>query len=270
MIRRRLKDSLKVLIGRSSAEPRRSSSSTRLRCPVCDNRDAAFKHLPFDLLRELNDHQHVHSFFQYETLNFEHYNCADCGASDRERLYALYCRRALAAEPRSRSVLEIAPAKPLTKFLRDLPHVTVRTADLFDPLADDKVDITDMQIYRDNQFDVVLCSHVLEHVPDDGKAMRELCRVLKPDGWGIAMSPIHLGLTHTYEDPTAVADPDLRWKFFGQDDHVRVYSKAGFVQRLSTSGFVVDEFGSTHFGQDVFANHGIHPRSVLYIVRKAQ
>lgn len=107
------------------------------------------------------------------------------------------------------------------------------TADLLLP-ADEKMDITGIQ-HPDDSFDVVYCSHVLEHVPDDRKAMREFYRVLKPSGWAIFMIPITVD--KTVEDPT-ITDPQERLRLFGQDDHVRRYGP-DFVDRLQEAGFSV-------------------------------
>jgi SAM-dependent methyltransferase len=264
----RLKDSLKVLIGKASAveEPARPSP-TGLSCPVCDARDIQMQPLPFHYFRELDRYQFVHSIFMSETMNLEHYLCSSCLASDRDRLYALYFKRVLAERSSQLTVLDIAPAAALTRFLRAQRELRIRTADLYMENVDDKVDITNMHQYADGQFDAFICSHVLEHIPNDLVAMRELFRVLKVGGWGIAMVPINLALTAILEDPSITDEPG-RWKFFGQNDHVRMYSKQGFIERLSSVGFRVETLGQKDFGEDAFKRYAIHPRSVLYIVRK--
>ncbi len=109
------------------------------------------------------------------------------------------------------------------------------TGDLEDPRADVRLDITDIK-YPDATFDVIYCSHVLEHVPEDRVAMRELRRVLKPNGWAILLVPV--SGDHTYEDPS-ITDPAERLKAFGLEDHVRQYGR-DFVDRLREAGFAVD------------------------------
>ena len=104
--------------------------------------------------------------------------------------------------------------------------------------VDDKVDISNMWLYDNNQFDFFICSHVLEHVPDDHKALSELHRILKPGGTGILMVPIILGLEEIDEDPFET-DESERWRRFGQHDHVRVYSKEGFLKRARDAGFFI-------------------------------
>lgn len=223
--------------------------------------------MPAFYFRELERCGFVHSIYQFETINLELYTCDVCGASDRDRLNALYFRDALRGSTTRLAVLDIAPTPPFTSFLSRLPQLEVRTADRYMPGVDDAVDIANMHTYADGQFDIVICSHVLEHVPDDVQAMRELYRVLANGGWGIVMVPIHLDLNEIQEDPS-ITDESLRWKYFAQYDHVRLYSKQGFIDRLRSVGFVVDQLGSEFFGADVFRTNAIHPRSVLYVVRK--
>lgn len=95
--------------------------------------------------------------------------------------------------------------------------------------------LTDIR-YPDESFDVILCSHVLEHVQDDRKAMREFHRVLKPDGWAILLVPITAD--KTFEDPSIV-DPQARLAAFGQEDHVRRYGP-DYIDRLREAGFTVE------------------------------
>ncbi|MCD6663412.1 MAG: glycoside hydrolase family 99-like domain-containing protein [Comamonas sp.] len=137
----------------------------------------------------------------------------------------------------------------------------------------DKVDITDMRSsYADGSFDFIICSHVLEHVQDDRAAMRELCRVLAPEGRAILMVPILLTQAHTDEDP-ALDDIKERVRRFGQEDHVRRYAKWDFLKRLRDSGFLVEMLDESKFQEltrvpRVFKNHGITSTSLLYIGKK--
>ncbi|GAA4459549.1 class I SAM-dependent methyltransferase [Nemorincola caseinilytica] len=235
-------------------------------CPVCRTGLSYFNPMSSEYLQMLDDSQHVFSLFAYETINILRYQCPRCYASDRDRLYALYIEKRLGTNCQSRyNMLDIAPTEALESYLRASSCINYRSADLFNPKADDKVDITDMNIYTDGRFDIFICSHVLEHVPDDNKAMRELRRVLKPGGWGIAMVPICLAIEETLQDDKIQTDID-RWKYYGQNDHVRAYSKKGFVTNLKNAGFKVNELGINDFGKEQFERCGIHPRSVLYIV----
>ncbi|MDU8432117.1 methyltransferase domain-containing protein [Pseudomonas syringae] len=237
-------------------------------CPVCSNRFPNFYPMGRGHLEIANRLNVFHSADDFETLNIGQYSCPECLASDRDRLYALYAMHLLNNPPdKELRILDIAPAAVLSSFLRSLPKARYRSADLYSPLADDIVDIMDMHIYADESFDLIVCSHVLEHVRDDRKAMSELFRVLAKNGSAILMVPILLQATHTDEDPDEKS-VDERWARFGQDDHVRLYSKNDFISRLKQSGFEIDALGSQAFGEGVFKQHGITERSVLYIGRK--
>lgn len=235
----------------------------RFLCPVCNSKLSRFAPLSDHYIRELDAHQHVHSIFALETMNVLQYECTRCRAPDRNRLYALYLARRCTAKTK---FVEFAPAPALSRFIRSIRTVEHRSADLYDARADDRVDLTQIP-YPDASMDAFLASHILEHIPDDRKAMRELYRILKPGGWGIAMVPIQLTLDTTLEGLPIDSDAD-RWKYYGQHDHVRLYSKQDFVARLGGAGFTVQQLGIDFFGKDTFEKHGIHPRSVLYVVEK--
>lgn len=132
-------------------------------------------------------------------------------------------------------MLHVAPEPCLEPRLRERLGEGYLTADLHDPDAMLRIDVTDID-RDDESFDVILCSHVLEHVEDDRVAMRELRRVLRGAGWAILLVPITAGRTR--EDPTIV-DPAERLRAFGQEDHVRRYGP-DYADRLREAGFRVD------------------------------
>jgi len=163
--------------------------------------------------------------------------CMHCGAVERHRLVWLYFKRKTDLfKGKPLKMLHVAPEEVFEKLLSHQLGVDYLTADLFNPSAMVKMDITDIQ-YPDESFDVIYCSHVLEHVADDRKAMREFFRVLKPNGWAILLVPI-IG-KFTFED-SSITDPVERTKLFGQEDHVRNYGR-DYVDRLRSVGFYVEE-----------------------------
>jgi SAM-dependent methyltransferase len=131
-------------------------------------------------------------------------------------------------------MLHVAPERGFEHRLRSRLGQNYITADLLNPRAMVRMDITDIQ-YPDEYFDVIYCSHVLEHVQDDKMAMKEICRVLKQGGWAILLVPITAD--RTFEDPSVV-DPSERLRVFGQEDHVRRYGP-DYIERLHESGFSV-------------------------------
>ncbi|MBO1067929.1 MAG: methyltransferase domain-containing protein [Dolichospermum sp. DEX189] len=263
----RIKDSLKVLIGMAKAVPLNSHPEEHY-CPVCSSPVRQFNRLADFYYDNLDKNEFIFSIFQGETLNQFQYSCPVCGASDRDRLYALYFQKELSEVYNGFRFLDIAPSSSLQSFIKTkYSDINYRSADLMMDGVDDVVDITSMNIYEDNTFDFFICSHVLEHIQNDIKAMNELYRVLKPGGKGIAMVPIALSLEEDYENPE-ITTAEGRWKHFGQDDHVRMYSKSGFVNKLASTGFLVHQLDVNFFGYEIFDKHGIHPRSVLYVVEK--
>ena len=237
-------------------------------CPVCTRRVPNFLPLPnayFDVLQRLNV---AWSLEDFETLNVGQYSCPHCAASDRDRLYALWVRCLLERTPNAPlRVLDIAPAPALSQFLRAQPGVVYRSADLRPGMACDTVDICAMPGYADGAFDLVVCSHVLEHVPDDAAAIRELHRVLAAGGSAILMVPILSTASRTDEDP-ALADVAQRWARFGQDDHVRMYARDDFLARLAAGGFTVHGYGAEDFGSALLRQCGVTVQSRLYIGTK--
>jgi SAM-dependent methyltransferase len=186
-------------------------------CPVCEhraNRFTRFKHHP-----------------NREGM------CVFCRSLERHRFFWLYAQAHTDLfDGRRKRVLHVAPEPCFVGQLRRRLGNGYLTADLMSPRAMVKMDITAIQ-FPDATFDVIYCSHVLEHVPDDRRAMREFCRVLKPDGWAILLVPITA--TQTFEDPSVV-DPAERLRLFGQEDHVRRYGP-DYVDRLQDAGFNVSE-----------------------------
>ncbi|APG65528.1 SAM-dependent methyltransferase [Tenacibaculum todarodis] len=139
-------------------------------------------------------------------------------------------------------VLHIAPEQCFLDIFRKQKNLEYITSDLESPIADVKADICDLP-FKDNEFDIVFCNHVLEHIPDDTKAMQELYRVLKPNGMGIFQIPQDINRAETFED-NSITDPKERAKIFGQYDHVRVYG-SDYFDKLRSIGFKVDEIDYT-------------------------
>jgi len=142
-----------------------------------------------------------------------------------------------------KKVLHFAPEQAFYKLFRNQKNLDYTTTDLFSPLADVKADICDLP-FKDNSYDVILCNHVLEHIPDDTKAMQELYRVLKPGGMAILQIPQDLSRTTTFSDDS-ITNQKERAAIFGQYDHVRIYG-LDYFDKLRSIGFTVIEEDYTH------------------------
>jgi len=153
---------------------------------------------------------------------------------ERHRLLWLYLERETDFFKKSLKVLHVAPEQAFYKSFKKLDNIDYTTTDLHSPLANVKADICDLP-FKENQFDVILCNHVLEHIPNDKKAMQELFRVLKPGGWAILQVPLDSKRLKTFQDDT-ITDPKERMRVFGQYDHVRLYGM-DYFEKLEKSGF---------------------------------
>lgn len=157
---------------------------------------------------------------------------------ERHRLLWLYLNDQTDFFTAPKKVLHFAPEQAFYKLFRKQKNLDYTTTDLFSPLADVKADICNLP-FKDNEYDVILCNHVLEHIPDDTKAMQELFRVLKPGGMAVLQIPQDLSRAVTFADDT-VTDQKERAKIFGQYDHVRIYGR-DYFDKLRSIGFIVIE-----------------------------
>ncbi len=159
---------------------------------------------------------------------------------ERHRLLWLYLKNEtdFFTSKEIKKLLHFAPEQAFYKLFRNQENLEYTTTDLLSPLADVKADICNLP-FNDNQYDVILCNHVLEHIPNDTKAMQELYRVLKPGGMAILQIPQDLSRTTTYADDTII-DQIERARIFGQYDHVRIYG-LDYFDKLRSIGFRVIE-----------------------------
>ena len=156
---------------------------------------------------------------------------------ERHRLLWLYLTNETNFFTSKKKVLHMAPEQCFLSRFKKLNHEYI-TADLDSPIADVKADIVNLP-FNDNSFDVIFCNHVLEHIQDDTKAMKELFRVMKKGGMGVFQVPQDLNRDVTFED-NSITDPKERAKIFGQYDHVRVYGR-DYFDKLRSVGFKVEE-----------------------------
>ncbi len=184
--------------------------------------------------------------------------CNNCGSLERHRLLWYYIKEHTQLfQEDNKKFLHIAPERILSTLFSQHLGEKYLSVDLSNPRAMIQMDITDIH-YEENSFDYIYCSHVLEHIVDDKKAMRELLRVLKKDGWAILLVPIQTQ-GKTFEDKSIVT-PEERLKAYGHPEHVRNYGN-DYALRLQESGFYVKTF----YPKDILTSQEIE----LYGVSKA-
>ena len=163
--------------------------------------------------------------------------CWRCGSHERHRAQWLLLERRVELLRDAHAMLHFAPESALRRRLGRIGSLHYVTCDLYQPDVDLHLDLTELDL-PDASFDAVLCSHVLEHVPDDASGMRELRRITARGGWCLVMVPLDLTREHTYED-SSITLPEERELAFWQHDHVRLYAP-DIGPRLVAAGFSVE------------------------------
>jgi SAM-dependent methyltransferase len=213
-------------------------------CPICDKSFRKF--LPYGRMSQRSNAL-----------------CPNCLSLERHRLIWLYLKDRSDFFTKKLNVLHIAPEACFIKRFEKVHGENYITADIESPLAKVKMDIHAIP-FPENKFDVVLCNHVLEHVRDDVRAISEIRRVLRPNGFAILQVPFFNPVPEvTYEDPS-ITDPKAREAAFGQDDHVRKYGK-DYKDRIRQGGLVAveDDFVSS-FDSDSMFRYGLARGEIIY------
>ena len=203
-----------------------------------------------------------------ETISKLEYTCPCCGSSDRDRLMIAMLKKLKLQEGYYReSLLQIAPASAIEHWIHgNCPALQYDSTDLFMENVTFTSDIQNMKDIADESYDYIICSHVLEHVQDDRKAMRELFRILKSDGFCLFLVPIALDMKEI-EEEWGLSEEE-NWRRFGQNDHCRRYAKQGLLERLQVAGFTVHALDKEFFGDALFYENGFIDTSVLYVLTK--
>ena len=185
---------------------------------------------------------------------------------ERHRLLWLYLKNETDFFSAPKKVLHFAPEQAFYKLFRNQKNLDYTTTDLYSPLADVKADICNLPFENDS-YDLILCNHVLEHIPDDTKAMQELFRVLKPGGMGIFQIPQDLSRAETFED-NSITDPKKRAEIFGQYDHVRVYGR-DYFDKLRSIGFtVIEEDYTKKLSPELVEKYCLAPGEIIPVCYK--
>ncbi len=193
----------------------------------------------------------------------ENVYCPECYSTDKERLLMFYLSEVVRLPLSSArfSVLHIAPETHLGPFLAGLKNLTYVSGDINPGRAMVVLDITQLPL-PDCSQDIVICSHVLEHVVRDEVALGEIYRVLRPGGFAILQVPFSSQLQEDLEDTTATSWED-RERVFGQGDHVRLYSLHEYRAKIEGAGFTVQEYYATSSPNS--ARYAVNPREPVFI-----
>jgi len=192
--------------------------------------------------------------------------CPVCGALERHRLLWLYIKNNTDFLGKKIRLLHFAPEHVLSGLFSSLQNIQYVNADIASPRAMIRMDMTNMS-FNAETFDAVICSHVLEHIDDDMKAMKEIYRVLKQKGSAILLQPVDQTREKTFEDPTVI-DPQKRKALFGQEDHVRIYGR-DIIIRIEKAGLSVSiEDYPFRFSHDLAERYGLHKDNQIYICNK--
>lgn len=201
--------------------------------------------------------------------------CHTCGSLERHRLLWKFLKEKtnLLNSKAKLRLLHFAPEKVFYDLFSEHKNIEYYPCDLMPEnythggkIEVLKADITDIP-FENNYFDVILCNHVLEHIPNDELAISELFRVMKQDAWAILQVPIDYNREETYED-FSITDPNEKMKVFGHYDHVRWYGR-DYKNRLEKSGLKVneDDFVKSFTKEEIF-KFGLKESEYIYYCEK--
>jgi predicted SAM-dependent methyltransferase len=250
LVRYKIRNEYQDLLPSSAAPP-------RLRCNFCDHAGADF--LPG------GTHSAVFKRHALVGGGYRPHNlCPKCGSFDRERAMLRAILDRLSGQPPKR-ILHVAPEGKLPDALvRAFPDADIVFLDAY-PKSPHIVqgDLTKLD-FPDGHFDLVVCSHVLEHIEDDHQAFSELRRVLTPGGSAVLQTPYSKAIPWTLEDPQLAVSRESRAHWFGQDDHVRLYAFDDFLGRAERAGLEPDLVL-----QGAFADVDVNNESIQWFKRRA-
>jgi len=166
--------------------------------------------------------------------------CPNCFSKDRERLFYLFLQKLISEKSinYSSKILHFSPESSLERNFFRKNFSNYFTADIIKNKYDFIIDLQNFN-FEEKNFDLVICNHVLEHIEDDNIALENIYSILKPGGLAILQTPLSKIIDEDYTNPSVKTDND-RLNFYGQEDHVRIYSKKSLIQKIKKVGFKIN------------------------------
>lgn len=209
-------------------------------------------------------------FLPYRTYGHhtrQNAQCPGCGSLERHRLMMAFLQEKTEVFREKVNLLHFAPEDTLQRRFSKMQNIKYLSVDLFSPLAMQRMDIMDLPI-NDSTYDSILCNHVLAHVEDDRKAMRELYRILKVGGWALITTTINLSI-QTFEQPGPLTKEE-KLEVYGQEDLCRIYGH-DIIDRLEETGFDVELVDyATQLPHSKFGEYGFNKDLMLYCRRNSK
>lgn len=200
-------------------------------CCICQTHVLGFQ--PY---RGWKDTPHLMKSLAVIGSDVKQFGCPRCNSHDRERhLFLFFKKTGIFQQLTGASVLHFAPELKLSAAIRERSPAKYIRCDLYPNSPEiEKIDMLNIP-YDSETFDFVIANHVLEHIPDDLAALKELYRVCKKGGFAILQTPYSSKLVSTLSDPGIDCD-FTRLQLYGQEDHVRLYGQDIF-DRFESVGF---------------------------------
>lgn len=234
----------------------------RFKCYMCNNE--FYSYYPFD--RKYLKLREIESGVKYTEQDIiVQYRCPCCDSLSRKRMMFAYLEPLMDGFG---DILYMSPSQSGMNYIKSrLPMSTIITNDKFEESCDYNYDIEDMAGFEDNSFDLIICSHILEHVGSDVNALKEMYRVIRPEGVIVVIVPIMLEGDVIEEDNTLTIEEN--WRRFGDATHVRAYSKDGMFSRIKGLGYEVLKIEKEYFDKEFQYKNALAESDCLYIIRKS-
>lgn len=207
----------------------------------------------------------INKNFSDMTYNKKEFICPYCKSIDRTRFIMIYINKYYRRKERVK-ILYFAPTSGGISFLGKMNNMEVDTIDLYNKGVKYNYDIQNLSGIKDNIYDLIICSHVLEHVNNDILALKELYRVTKEGGKVLILVP--LDLNKVWLDEEYGLNESENWKRFGQIDHVRRYTEDEIVKRMTDVGFKCRIFTRNNLDDKVVTENAFNKNIRIYIAEK--